>query len=169
MAGQLTLDGADVGDVAALVDGDLGAGPVDVEVSLDNHVGSGGSEETLVDGSLQAERVGGGAAESREDSGRDRHGGARGVMEAVSCKQLASSLGAVKLQRAPAGSSCSSSVHLAIRAGKPRPGHGCGASRASRAKPDTPLTFRRDLIWMLEQLLYNRQTAVGARGGNEGC
>jgi hypothetical protein len=78
MAGQLTLHGADVGDIAALVDGDLGAGPVDVEVSLDNHVGSRGSEEALADGSLEAEGVNGGAAESREDSGRSRHGGARG-------------------------------------------------------------------------------------------
>lgn len=77
-AGQLTLDRADVGDIAALVDGDLGAGPVDVEVSLDNHVGGRGSEEALADGSLEAERVCGGAAEGREDGGRSRHGGARG-------------------------------------------------------------------------------------------
>ena len=87
MAGQLTLHGADVGDIAALVDGDLGAGPVDVEVSLDDHVGSRGSEEALADGSLEAEGVNGGAAEGREDSGRSRHGGARGAVG--SCKQLA--------------------------------------------------------------------------------
>ena len=84
MAGQLTLYGTDVGHVAALVDSDLGASPVDVEVSLDNHVGSGRSKETLANGSLKAERVNGGAAESREDSGRSRHGGARGVVGAVS-------------------------------------------------------------------------------------
>ena len=84
MAGQLTLDGAKVGDVAALVDGDLGAGPVDVEVGLDGHVGSGRSKETLANGSLETEGVNGGAAESREDSGRSRHGGARGVVGAVS-------------------------------------------------------------------------------------
>jgi hypothetical protein len=47
---------------------------------------------------LEAERVNGGAAESREDSGRSRHGGARGVVGG--CKQLASSLAAVKLLRA---------------------------------------------------------------------
>ena len=87
MAGQLTLDGADVGDVAALVDGDLGTSPVDIEVGLDNHVGGGGGEEALVDGGLEAERVDGGAAEGREDSRRSRHGGARGVVG--SCKQLA--------------------------------------------------------------------------------
>lgn len=86
-AGQLTLDGADVGDVAALVDGDLGTGPVDIEVGLDNHVGGRGGEEALVDGGLEAERVDGGAAEGREDSRRSRHGGARGVVG--SCKQLA--------------------------------------------------------------------------------
>ena len=40
MAGQLTLNGADIGNVAALINGDLGAGPLDVEISLDHHVGS---------------------------------------------------------------------------------------------------------------------------------
>lgn len=78
MAGHLTLDRADVGDVAALVDRDLGAGPVDVEVGLDNHVGGRGGEEALGDGGLEAEGVNGGAAESREDSRRRRHGGGRG-------------------------------------------------------------------------------------------
>ena len=40
MAGQLTLNGADLGNIAALIDGDLGAGPLDVEISLDHHIGS---------------------------------------------------------------------------------------------------------------------------------
>lgn len=77
--GMLTLDGADVGNVAALVDRDLGAGPGAVEVSLDNHVGGGGGEETLVERSTETERGVGGRAEGREEGRRSRHGVGRGV------------------------------------------------------------------------------------------
>lgn len=86
LEGQLTRDFAHAGDIALAVDLDNGAGPGNVKVSLDDHVGCRRREESLVGWGANGGRAGG-RAEGREGGSRSlewgKHGG-RGVV--VGCE-----------------------------------------------------------------------------------
>lgn len=90
---RLTLDLASLGDVALVVDLDIGAGPGEIEVSLDNHVDGGWGEITLGGEVGGAESVG----KTKSLAGEEHRGAAQqistlAIFNAVSAKPRAPSL-----------------------------------------------------------------------------